>query len=203
MAKSFLFFYNHIFPIFGFPWVFWLWYRVGGMSLATLITGLPLVFGYIMPGIGTNILKKWRFNGPFRMGNFFIHQGFIYSSTMGLGLYLAMFPAASGPWQIPMIIFRTAAIVGFVAWWVDILGVKTGLIEIYNGPWKRGAAPEVIVTHYAPICFSLLGASYGAVGAMAYQMILSGDTRLAWLWPTGFIAMMAATCVPYLWLEKK
>lgn len=202
VAKTFLFIYNYIFPTLGFPWVCWLWYRAGGAPLAIFIMGLPLIYGYIIPGIGTNLMKKWRFNGPMLIGGYYWHHGFIYSSTMGMALFIAAFPVGEGLLAILLIALRTAAIVGFVAWWHDILAVRNGMVEIYNGPCKRGEPPEVIVTSYAPVCFSLLGLTYGAVGGLAYQMVLKGESSMVWLWPVGLIAMTVATCVPYLVLEK-
>lgn len=201
-ARAFLFAYNYVFPPVGFPLFCWLWYRAGGWPLAVLVMGLPLVFGYVLPGIGTNVMKKWRFRGRWLMGHYFAHHGFIYASTMGLALYVAAEPVEAAAWPALAVALRCAALVGFVGWWHDLIAVRAGMVEIYNPPWKRGAGPEAIVAHYAPICFSILGASYGIIGAAGRHFLAADARHLWWLFPVGLVAMSAATCVPYLLLEK-
>ncbi len=165
--------------------------------------GVPLVFGYVLPGIGTNVLKKWRFNGHWLVGDYFIHHGFIYSSTMGMALYLSAYPVWNPNWSVLVVALRSASVVGFVAWWHDLLAVRNGMVEIYNPPWKRGEGPEAIVSYYAPICFSILGAAYGILGtAGRYFLAIDGD-HLYWLFPTGLIGLSAATCIPYLILDRE
>ena len=63
LEKAFLFWGNYIYPFIAFPLLTWLWYRETGPYFATLVMGLPVVYGYVIPGIGTNILKKWHFRG--------------------------------------------------------------------------------------------------------------------------------------------
>lgn len=206
-AKVFLFIYNYIYPFIGFPLLLWLWARDGNLAFAALTMGLPLVFGYLIPGIGTNILKMWRFCGPWVIGNYFIHHGFIYASTMGLGLYLAFFPANHlDAWNILGNMVRTAGLVGFVGWGHDILAVREGVIEIYNGPWKRGASPETIVSHSTPLCYALLGASYAGIATLGYQVLVTQQGNIGnlwWLFPLGLVLMTVVSSVPYLLLEPR
>lgn len=204
--KQILFVYNYIYPFLGFPLLVWLWYREAGLALTILAMGLPLVFGYLVPGIGTNFLKKWRFKGHWLLGDYFAHHGFIYASTMGLALYVGFFPTlAHEPGLVWGNMARTAALIGFGGWWHDLLAVRHGMIEIYNGPWKRGAVPEVIVAHYAPICFSVLGAAYAGIVTLSYPWLASpgGANHLGWLFPVGLTVMSVAVSLPYLWLENR
>ncbi len=201
-ARIFLFIYNYVYPPLGFPLMWWLWARREGHAMAALVLGVPLVYGYVIPGIGTNVLKKWRFKGHFLAGRFFLHHGFIYSSTMALALYVAMYPAGKTVVDLVFVVLRCAACVGFVAWWHDTLAVRHGLVEVYNGPWLRGAAPETIVTHYAPLCFSLLGASYGLVGELGRRWHATEAMLFYGLFPAGFLLLSAATVLPYLATEK-
>ena len=204
--KQILFIYNYVYPFVGFPLLIWLWYREVGLEVTLLVMGLPLVFGYLVPGIGTNLLKKWRFKGRWIVGDYFIHHGFIYASTMGLALYLGFFPTtAQGSAFLWGNMARTAALVGFGGWWHDLLAVRHGMIEIYNGPWQRGAVPEVIVAHYAPICFSLLGAAYAGIVTLGQRLLSApgGASHLGWLFLAGLMVMTMAVSLPYLLLEKR
>ena len=71
LSKIFLFESKYVFPFIGFPVFLWLWVRDGSPAFAALVMGLPLIFGYVIPGIGTNVLKLWRFNGPWLMADIF------------------------------------------------------------------------------------------------------------------------------------
>lgn len=45
--------------------MFWLWWiRTGSAAFAAYTIAAGLVFGYLVPGIGTNLLGLWRFSGP-------------------------------------------------------------------------------------------------------------------------------------------
>jgi len=201
IEKVVLFLYGKVFALLGFPLMAWLWYQKGGMTFAALIMGLPLVFGYVVPGIGTNILKQWRFRDSWVVGDYFIHHGFIYASGLSLGLYIGFVPNQPGNvWEIIANLLRTACVIGFVGWWHDLLAIRQGMMEVYNRAWKDGAAPEVIVTQYAPLCFFLFGAIYAGIAIWGYDaLVCQGNvTALWWLFPAGLALMALATTAPLL-----
>lgn len=201
-ARIFLVAYNYLYPPIGFPLFWWLFARAGGWRFAALALGIPLVFGYLMPGIGTNLLKQWRFRGPWLWGNYFAHHGFIYASTMAAGLWVSAFPAEA-PWSIWAVALRSAACVGFVGWAHDLIAARRGMVEIYNPPWKRGACPEAVVAHYAPICFPLLGGAYGAFCAWGREVLGHHPDALWGLLPAGVALLAAAGGIPYHFLERE
>lgn len=207
LIKALLFLCNYVFPFVGFPFFLWLWTRSGSLAFAGLVMGLPLVFGYLIPGIATNVLKLWRFRGPLVVGNFFVHQGFVYAATFGMELYVGFFPATQmNLWAFMGNILRTAAMTVVIGWTHDLLAVREGVIEIYNGPWKRGAGPEAIVSHAAPLCYALLGGIYGAVATLGYQLLVvqqGNSAILWWLFPLGLVLMALASSVPYLLMEPR
>jgi hypothetical protein len=201
IEKVILILYGKVFALLGFPLMAWLWYQKGGFPFAVLIMGLPLIFGYVVPGIGTNILKRWGFRDSWVVGNYFIHHGFIYASGLSLGLYLGFVPSPPGDgWAIILNLFRTACIIGFMGWWHDLIAIRQGMMEVYNRAWKGGAAPEVIVTTYAPLCFSLFGAIYAAIATWGYDaLVRQGNVAaLWWLFPVGLTLMTLATAAPLL-----
>lgn len=205
-ARAFLFIGNKIFPFAALPILTWLWLRAGGPAFAALVLGLPLLFGYIAPGIGTNLLKMWRFNDSWTVGNYFIHHGFIYAATLGLAIYVAFFPPAPNDWGTLIgNMARGAGILGFVGWTHDTIAIREGLMEVYNAAWKRGAAPEVIAAQYAPVCFSLLGACYAGTVTLGYQTLVLDQNvnSLWWLFPLGLTLMSASISLPFIpWIKE-
>ncbi|PKN90852.1 MAG: hypothetical protein CVU44_21960 [Chloroflexi bacterium HGW-Chloroflexi-6] len=206
-SKFFLFFGNKILPFIGLPILAWLWTGVGGAAFAWFVLGLPFLFGYIAPGIGTNILKMWRFRDSWTIGGYFIHHGFIYASTMGLVMYVAFFPpAAQNDWGTLLgNMARGAGILGFVGWTHDLIAIRAGLMEVYNQEWKRGAAPEVIAAQYAPLSFCLLGACYAGLVTLGYQSVVLENNlaSLGWLFPLGLAILSASISLPFLpWIRE-
>jgi hypothetical protein len=201
LEKVFLFLYGKVYPFIGFPLMAWLWYQKYGVAFSALVMGLPLLFGYIVPGIGTNVLKMWRFRDSWVIGDYYIHHGFIYASGMSLALYICFFPNQDGSvWAVLGNLVRTAALIGFVGWWHDLIAIRQGVLEIHNRPWREGAAPEVIVTQYAPLCFSLIGTAYTGVAVWGYEaLVRQGNMNaLWWLIPVGLGLMALATLSPLL-----
>ena len=206
-SNVFLFLYDYVYPFVGFPALIWLWIRDSNPAFAVLVMGLPFVFGYVVPGIGTNFLKLYRFHGHWVVGNYFIHHGFIYSSAMGLGLYLAFFPSPHlEVWNILGNMARTAGLIGFVGWIHDLVGVRDGAIEIFNGPWKRGAGPEAIVSHSTPLCYAFLGITYAGIASVGYQLLVvqpGNGNQLWWIFLLGLALMTLFTSAPYLLMEPR
>lgn len=205
--KLFLTFGNKIWPFIGLPLLTWFWAESGGPAFAALVLGLPLLFGYVFPGIGTNLLKMWRFRDSWVVGRFFIHHGFIYAATMGTVMYFAFIPpSGSGDWLTLLgNMARCAGILGFVGWTHDLVAIRAGLMEVYNQEWRRGEPPEVIAAQYAPLSFSLLGVCYAALVTFGYQTIVLGGNlaSLSWLLPLGVLIMSAAVSLPFLpWIRE-
>ena len=206
LSKTFLFAGNKILPFVALPILVWFWMRVGGIAFTSLVLGLPFIFGYVAPGIGTNFLKMWRFRDSWTIGNYFIHHGFIYATTLGLVMCFAFFVPANNNWSTLLgNMLRGAGILGFVGWTHDLIAIRENLMEVYNEPWKRAAPPEVIVAQYAPLCFSLLGACYAGIVTFGYQVLVldKNINGLWWLFPLGLTVMFASISLPFLpWIRE-
>ena len=63
------------------------WSRNGTFALFVML--LPLFYGYVVPGIATNILHKWRFKGAWVVGHYYVHHGFLYAANMSPLLLLS------------------------------------------------------------------------------------------------------------------
>ncbi len=205
-SKLFLLFSNKILPFLALPFLIWYWTRAGGIAFACLVLGLPLLFGYLAPGIGTNTLKMWRFRYSWTIGNYFIHHGFIYTATLGLVILVAFMPPARNDWPTLLLnMARGAGLLGFVGWTHDTIAIREGVMEVYNEAWKRGAPAEVIAAQYAPLSFSLLGAVYAGIVTLGYQtLVLDQNSASLWrLFPLGLTLMSAAISLPFLkWIKK-
>jgi len=188
-----------------FVWEAW----SGSWTFAFYVTLLPLIYGYVAPGIATNLLHKWRFKGPWLVGNFYAHHGFMYSANMTPLLFVAFLgtPHESlSAGTATRILLCTAALHGFVLWVHDILIVRHDMVEIYNRPASQGRSPEEIVTHYAPFCFFLIGLTYAASGLLAFQtIVINRDTKamaLVWLSVAGIVLMLTIPSIAYRIIEK-
>jgi hypothetical protein len=189
-----------------YVWAAW----SGNRVFALFVLLLPVFYGYVVPGIATNILHKWRFRGPWVVGHYYIHHGFLYAANMSPLLMLSFLGTShtglsSGP--VLRILLCTGALNGFVYWIHDILMVRHGLVEIYNRPAAEGRSPEEIVTHYAPLCFFLIGLTYAAAALLAFQIfVIHSQTDLSsiiWVSLVGMGLMVSAPTLVYRMLESK
>jgi hypothetical protein len=147
--------------------------RTGSWLFSAYPLALGVLFGYIFPGIGTNVFHLWKFNGPFKMGNYFIHHGFMYAPYLALVFYVA-FPAGA-----PLTVGNIARILmsaGFIQCVLschhDTWGVATGMIEIASPPGTGKLSPVETVTQFALVGFWLAGATYSASCLIAYRAIV-------------------------------
>jgi hypothetical protein len=193
--------------------VFLLWRSACGALYAFYVLSLALAFGYLIPGIGTNLLGLWEFRWPFlRVGRFYAHHGFMYAPYMAAVFWVTcgVHYGAPRPGPAPIaavaIIVANALVQGFVSCRHDVLGVRTGMIEVANDASDRGLSAEEIVNSWGPVGFSLIGGAYAAACLFARELIVSrgqrGPATLALLW-CGGLALMAVVLVPYVIKERK
>lgn len=188
-----------------FLWAAWARDR----TFALFVMLLPLFYGYVVPGIATNILHKWRFKGAWVVGHYYIHHGFIYAANMSpllLLCFLGTSREALSPGTVVRILLCMGALNGFVYWLHDILMVRHGLVEIYNRPAAEGRSPEEIVTHYAPFCFFLIGLTYAAAALLAFQVFViqhkSDPATIGWVSAAGIGLMIAIPSLAYRIIEN-
>ena len=178
MTRRLLNFYQYAFPVVLTPLGYWLWLRhyAGDHRMAALALGVPVAFAYIVPGIGTNVLKVWEFDVRLRLGRFRPHHGFVFGSmTAMLTLPGFAFESAThGPARILASGFITASVLGFWNWLYDIVAIHAGILKVYNQPWAEGKPASAIATDYAPIFFGVFGFVYGAGLPWARGLLSAG-----------------------------
>jgi hypothetical protein len=169
-----LFLIDFILPLPLTALMLFLWYiRTNNWLFSLYVLMLPLLFGYIIPGIGTNILKLWAFKWKFmRIGDYFIHHGFMYAPYFALSLYLTFGNAgAISLVQAATIVISNSFLQCFLTTLHDYMGVKSGMIEINNRPFREGKSAAEIILDYGPIGYALFGCTYAISCLAAYQYL--------------------------------
>jgi len=207
MRRAYLMLIDFVLPLPLTALMFDLWYRRTGCVLfAIYVLTLGLLFVYIYPGIATNVLHLWRFNGPFRVKNYYVHDGFMYAPYLALVFYLAFAPGTPLTWgNVIRIVLCSAFIQCVVSCHHDICGVSTGLIEMDNTSARLKLSPVEIVTDCGVVGFGLVGASFAESCLIAYCIIvlwtISDMRRFVLLLVMG-LAIMGVAALQYLTKER-
>jgi hypothetical protein len=189
--------YQYVVPALLFPISYYLWllWYDGDHRLVALTLSLPVLFAYIIPGIGTNWLRLWEFDTRWRLGRFRPHHGFVFGTASSLLALLCLEPYPTGPWvwEIARAGFIVGSVLALWNWIYDIYAIKAGFIIVYNRPHAEGAGPEAVATDYAPVVFGMFGACYGAaIRATQYVLVDLGRSDLFW-WFFGVGNLVAMT----------
>jgi hypothetical protein len=165
-------------------------------KLSIVAVVLPLVYGYVMPFIGINILKNWQFNGRWRIGGMYIHHGFMYASKLSA---FALVPLLLLPNQLPGNIFYPAWIIlttllyTITAWFQDYHSFAYGLVV---APKSSGGTLDV--NRYAPLCFSLIGLLYSSGLIICHNAHLQGHLTLTFAFCAAIVQFLLMLIFPSL-----
>lgn len=190
--------YQFITPFLFLPATYWLWYHSSGNStFAWYVVTIPVIFGYVMPGLFTNVFKLWEFNTGFKIGAFRPHNGFVFGAFNSLASWLAlggMYQSGLGSagitiWEILRSGFVVGTVIGFWGWYYDTHAVKSKFISLYNRAAFENRSPEENVFEYAPLTFGAFGFAYGmAVRVGELLLFQQGRTELYWPLVAGMVA---------------
>ena len=197
--------YQFVAPLALFPAGYLLWLRRydGDHSLVWLVLSIPVLFAYVVPGLGTNWLGLWEIRTRFRLGRFRPHHGFVFGTATSLFGLLCV--PESGPGFEVSALLRTAlvtgSVLGFWNWLYDIYAIKSGFIVLHTRPAAEGQPAEVVATHHAPVYFGVFGVCYGACVYLV-DALSAGSNRAAYVTIAiaGNLAAIALPVVGYvLW----
>lgn len=163
--------YAYVAPAILAPLSFFLWYREydGDPWRVAVAWLLPIVWAYVVPGIGTNVLKVWEFDSRLRLGRFRPHHGFVFGSATAMLAWLVHPRAAGDLGGALTYALVTAGVLGLVNVLYDIKALEAGILRVYNQPWAEGRPAAAIALDYGPWFFGGFGFVYGAgVGAMEW-----------------------------------
>jgi hypothetical protein len=196
MSKRALEWYQYVAPAVLAPLSFWLWWRrYDSDTWLTLMAWLlPILYAYIVPGVGTNVLKVWEFDTRFRLGRFRPHHGFVFGSATASIAWLVHGEAVTDWFDVMRLSIVFAAVLGFCNLLYDVKALEAKHLRVYNQPWADGEGPAAIAMDYAPWFFAGFGAIYGA--GLGAAELLAGSDRLAaasfaWLFPLVLMASIA------------
>lgn len=162
MKRNLFTYYALLAPAVLAPLTLWLWWQVYGDWPRTLNAWVvPVLWAYIVPGVGTNILKVWAFDTQLKLGNFRPQHGFVFGSATAFLAWCAHTTPATHWVGCLQSSFILAAVLGFWNILYDIAALKTGVLHVYNPPWAKGEGVEAIAHDYAPWFFGGFGAAYG------------------------------------------
>lgn len=164
MKKNTFEIYQYLAPAILTPLSFALWWDSygGDLRLTLFAWMMPILYAYIVPGVGTNILKVWEFDTRFRLGKFRPHHGFVFGSATATIAWLCHGSAATGALDILRTSLIFASVLGFWNVLYDIKAIESGILRVYNQPWAQNKGAEAITLDYAPWFFAGFGAIYGA-----------------------------------------
>lgn len=177
--------YQYLVPILLFPLCYWLWLIRYDYDhrLTLFMLSLPIVFSYVIPGLGTNWLHLWEFNTRWRLGRFRPQHGFLFGTATSLfALMCLRFPPEAFDWfEVLRAAFIMGSVLAFWNWLYDVYALRVGFLKVYNRAFAENRGPDAIATEYCPLFFGLFGLCYGAVLRVAeYYLAELGRFDLFW-----------------------
>ena len=84
------------------PASFVLWQRASGgqPQVIAIAWGLPILWAYILPGLGTNVFKVWEFDVRLKLGRFRPQHGFVFGSATAMIAWLVHADAIGGGFDL-------------------------------------------------------------------------------------------------------
>lgn len=204
MSKRLFEWYQYLAPAILTPLSFWLWWTTYEHNIYLVLMAwlLPIVYAYIVPAVGTNVLKVWEFDTRLRLGRFRPHHGFVFGSATSTLVWLCHFTQAQSGFDVFKSGLIVAAVLGFCNIVYDIRAIRSGILKVYNQPWADGQGAVAITMDYAPWFFAGFGAVYG-VAIAAAELISAravfGLEQFAWFFPLWLTLAMAVPVLGYRW----
>jgi hypothetical protein len=193
MRSLTLFASTYLFPAVGFPLVTYAWWRSSGSWPFTLVVmGVPVVFGYIMPGVATHLVKRWRFTTGPRVGSYYVHHGFIYGSKLAFVLLLVVrsLGTVRTTFDVASIVLVTGAATAFGGWWHDMHAVRAGKIEVDGG--------LDALADFAPATYFAMGATYAGVALASRRLLAVDGQALVWVFPAALVILCVVPSLVFL-----
>ena len=153
-----------------------LWWREYELPLQAVTVWLvPILWAYIVPGVGTNVCKVWEFDVAWKLGRFRPHHGFVFGSATSMLAWIVHGHHAVSFADLCRYAFILASVLGFWNLLYEIKALRIGLLKVYNQPWANNEGAEAIALDYSPWFFGGFGFSYGAFISAVELYIASGN----------------------------
>lgn len=200
--------YQYVAPAVLAPASLALWYREygGNARLIAMAWLVPILWAYIVPGIGTNVLKVWEFDTRVRLGRFRPHHGFVFGSATATLAWLVHGAPARDPWAVARGALIMCSLLGFWNFLYEVKALQSGILRVYNQVWADGKGEAEIAMDYAPWFFGGFGAVYGAgIGTMEWLDSRGGLGMPAFLSVFSLIVGLSLLlpAAGYVWQSKR
>lgn len=168
--------YQYLSPVVLTPLSFYLWQReyTGDFKMTLIAWLIPILWAYILPGLGTNFFKVWEFDVRFKLGRFRPHHGFIFGSATSIFAWLCHAEPATTMFDVFRFALVMASVLGFWNLLYEVKALQSGILHVYNQPWAENKGPEAIAMDYAPWIFGGFGATYGMTISFAEYFAFRG-----------------------------
>jgi hypothetical protein len=157
---------------------------------------IPILFAYIVPGVGTNILKVWEFNTKYKLGKFRAHHGFVFGSATSMIAWFCHINIVATIFEAVQLAFILSCAIGFLNLIYDIKAIKANILIVYNQPWAEGKSEEEIAMDYAPIFFAGFGVVYGFSIGIAELLFFNKMINLTFFLWYFILTLVVAIIVP-------
>lgn len=156
--------YQYVAPAVLAPLSFYLWWNEYGNYPQVLVAWLiPILWAYIVPGIGTNVCKVWEFDVRWKLGKFRPHHGFVFGSATSTIAWLIHGEQAQSFQDVARFALIFCSVLGFWNILYEVAALRVGVLKVYNQPWADNRGEEAIALDYAPWFFGGYGAAHGLV----------------------------------------
>jgi len=202
LRPAILAFSTYVFPIVATPLLTWIWWRIAGGNwlLVSLVLLVPVLFGYVVVWIASNVKKRWRMTSGWRIGGAYVHHGFIYASKMAFVLLLATRdPMAIRTWDLVALALLVGSATAFGGWFHDLHAIRAGKIELIGlGP----RAAEAALASFAPPTYFAIGATYAVVAVIGWQHVVVHPNSFVLVFLGALAALLIVPSLVYFALSN-
>lgn len=192
--------YPYLAPVILAPASFYLWWQEYG-NLPQVLTAwlVPILWAYIVPGIGTNICRVWEFDVRWKLGRFRPHHGFVFGSATAMIAWLVHAQPARSLADVGRFALILCSVLGFWNLLYEVKALRIGLLKVYNQAWAEGRGEEAVALDYAPWFFAGFGAAHGlAIAGLELLRQHYGDLGKAWNTAYFVAALLLSIALPVL-----
>lgn len=192
--------YQYAAPVILAPLSLYLWWLEYGNLPQTMVAWLiPVLWAYLVPGIGTNVCKVWEFDVRWKWGRFRPHHGFVFGSATAMMAWVLHGDPATTATEIVRYAFILCSVLGFWNLLYEVKALKSGVLKVYNQPWAEGLGDEAIALDYSPWFFGGIGAAYGlSISLLEYAVNRWGEPSLPCSIAYWFTAFSLCVAFPVL-----
>lgn len=180
------------------PLALYFWYETSNRNwyVAIFAIIIPVLYGYVVPYFGANIMHLWEFKTDFNLGRITVLHGFMFGGASAL-LALCGYHHQNLVFSILDMLksgISIAAIIGITNWIFDEMMIKNGFAIVYNMPYFNKENAASITADYAPVYFCTFGFCYGiSLDIAEYFSKILANRHIFWFLSFGLLLFVIFT----------